>query len=75
MPVHDIHLHVSNDLPIAETAKPALDELRVLARDLLGAFEAQPAIVAEMLAKLPMTYPFSADPEAARMIVKELSAL
>lgn len=74
MPVHDIHLHVSNDLPVAETGKPALDELRMLARDLLGAFQGQPAIVAEMLAKLPMTYPFSADPEAARMIVKELSA-
>lgn len=74
LPLHDIHLHISNDLPVAEGSSMSDDELRSLARRLADAFRDQPAVLANLLAKLPSMEPFSRDPERARRIAQELSA-
>jgi hypothetical protein len=73
LPAHDIHLHISNDLPVAEPEAPALEELRALAERMVAAFADQPAIVRSLLARLPATDPFNRDPEAARRIAEELA--
>jgi hypothetical protein len=74
LPAHDIHLHISNDLPVAEPEVPTFKELRALAERMVAAFADQPAVVRSLLARLPRTDPFNRDPEAARHIAEELSA-
>lgn len=73
LPAHEIHLHISNDLPVAEPDFPTDDELRALATRLIGAFADQPDMVRAMLAGLPATDPFNRNPDAARLIVEEFS--
>jgi hypothetical protein len=74
LPAHDIHLHISNDLPIAEPSLLAYDELRVLAERMVAAFADQPDVVQSLLAHLPATDPFNRNPDVARLIAKDLAA-
>lgn len=74
LPAYDIHLHISNDLPLAEPEVPPYNELRALAERMVAAFADQPPVVRSMLACLPRTDPFSRDPETARRIAEELAA-
>lgn len=74
LPAHEIHLHISNDLPVAEPDLPTEDELRSLAVRLIGAFRDQPDMVRAMLAGLVATDPFNRNPDAARRILKEFTA-
>ncbi len=70
LPVHDIHLHISNDLPIADDG--ADEDLEGLARRIVDAFQDQPEYIERFLRQLPMTDPFSRDPDGARRIVEKL---
>jgi hypothetical protein len=72
LPVHDIHLHISNDLPLAES--PGMDgaDLEALARRMLDAFRDQPDSMRLLLDRLPLTDPFNRDPENARRIAEAL---
>ena len=72
LPVHDIHLHISNDLPVAEIPGMDGDELEALARRMLDAFRDQPDSMQLLLDRLPLTDPFSRDPENARRIAEAL---
>ncbi len=74
IPAHEIHLHISNDLPVAELEVPPFEELRTLAERMVSAFADQPAMVRSLLAHLPTTDPFNRDPDAARRIAKDLAA-
>ena len=73
LPVHEIHLHIANDLPLADAEMPTFDELRLLAGRMVAAFEGQPEVIRSLLARLPMTDPFTRDPDAARRIAEGLS--
>ncbi len=73
LPAHDIHLHISNDLPVAEAEVPSYDDLRTLAERMVAAFADQPPVVRSMLAHLPATDPFNRDPNTARRIAEELA--
>jgi hypothetical protein len=73
LPAHDIHLHISNDLPVTETDLPLPGELLALAKRMVEAFADQPEIARNILAKLPLTSPFDRDPEGARRIAESLS--
>lgn len=72
LPVHDIHLHISNDMPLAEEVQTSDEELELLASRLFSALRDQPESLARLLAELPRTEPFSRDPERARRIVEKL---
>jgi hypothetical protein len=74
IPAHDIHLHISNDLPVAELDVPTYDELRILAERMVAAFADQPAVVQSLLAHLPATDPFNRNPNAAQRIAEDLTA-
>lgn len=74
LPAHEIHLHISNDLPVAEPDLPSYPELRALAERMVAAFADQPAVVRSLLAHLPATDPFNRDPDNARRIAEELAA-
>ena len=74
LPVHDIHLHLSNDLPVAEPTELDGAALESLARRMVGAFKDQPAAVQLLLDRLPMTDPFCRDPQHARRIADGLRA-
>jgi hypothetical protein len=73
LPVHEIHLHLSNDLPLAEDAPIADEELEVLARRMIAAFGDEPEVVRRLLERLPSTDPFSRDPDKARALAMRLS--
>jgi hypothetical protein len=72
LPVHEIHLHIANDLPVVEN--PAFDneDLQALARRMVDAFRDQPEMVSQLLDRLPLTDPFNRDPEYARLIAEAL---
>jgi hypothetical protein len=72
LPIHDIHLHISNDLPVTENPGMDSDELEALARRMLDAFRDQPDSIQLLLDRLPLTDPFSRDPENARRIAEAL---
>jgi hypothetical protein len=73
LPVHEIHLHLSNDLPLAGDAPIADEELEVLANRMIAAFDNDPEVVRRLLERLPSTDPFSRDPEKARALARRLS--
>jgi hypothetical protein len=73
LPAHEIHLHVSNDLPLAVVAKPDNAELEALAGRMIAAFSDQPGTVRALLEKLPVTDPFHLDPDGARRIAEKLA--
>jgi hypothetical protein len=72
LPVHDIYLHISNDLPVTEESGISDVELEALAGRMVDAFRDQPSVVQQILNHLPMTDPFSRDPEGARQIAEKL---
>ena len=72
LPIHDIHIHVSNDLPVAEPRDSNEAELETLARRLVEAFAGSPEIISKLLERLPVTEPFNRAPEAAYRIVERL---
>jgi len=73
VPVHDIYVHVSNDLPIG-SGDPDMSEqeLEGLAARLLDAFSDLPEMKQSVLDKLHLTDPFSRNPEAAQRIAERL---
>lgn len=73
LPAHEIHLHISNDLPVAEPGLPTYGELHSLARSFVAAFADQPAILRPLLVRLPSTDPFNRNPDAARRIAEEFA--
>jgi hypothetical protein len=72
LPVHEIHLHLSNDLPLAEDAPVSDVELETLARRMIAAFADEPDVVRRLLERLPSTDPFSRDPDKARALAERL---
>jgi hypothetical protein len=72
LPIQDIHIHTSNDQPVAEAAVVAENELEELARRMISAFSDQPETVSRLLERLAMTEPFSGDPDAALRIAERL---
>ncbi len=72
LPIHDIHLHISNDLPVVENPEMDRENLQALARRMVDAFEDQPGAGQLLLDRLPLTDPFSRDPEYARQIAEAL---
>jgi hypothetical protein len=72
LPLHDIYLHISNDLPVAELPQPEYDHLEALAQRLLAAFAHDPELQQRVLDRLPVTEPFSADPDTARRLAEAL---
>lgn len=73
IPVHEIHLHIANDLPISDEGGMSAPELESLAQRMLVAFADDPRAVRQLLDRLPFTDPFSRDPDGARRIVEKLS--
>ena len=69
LPAHDIHLHISNDLPVAE---PPHADLATLAGQLAEAFRDDPAARRRVLEQLHLMDPFNRAPELARTIAKGL---
>lgn len=74
LPIHDIHIHTSNDQPVAETGLPDEAELEKIALQIVRAFSDQPTVADRMLMKLPVTEPFNRNPEATRRIMEKLRA-
>lgn len=72
LPLHDIHLHISNDLPVVDHAIPTEGALRALAQRLAAAFEDSAEMRTKLLERLPFTEPFSRNPDVARQIAEEL---
>lgn len=72
LPIQDIHIHTSNDQPVAEPALLDESALEALARRMINAFADEPAIASRLLDKLAVTEPFNRDPAAAKRIVERL---
>lgn len=73
VPVHDIYVHVSNDLPIGSgEAEMTEVELEALATTLLGAFAGVLEMKQAVLEKLHLTDPFSRYPDMAQRIMGKL---
>lgn len=72
LPVHAIHLHMSNDLAVADPEAWDESSLTSLARTILAALEGNPETAARFLERLPVTEPFSREPERARIIAEGL---
>ena len=72
LPIHDIHLHLSNDLPVADAPEISGGEMEALARRMIDAFRDQPEMVAGILSRLPSMEPFSQNPDEARRITEML---
>jgi len=72
LPLHDIHLHLSNDLPVTEESEVTDAELEALARRMIEAFRDQPDQIVTILERLPATEPFSRDPDRARRLAERL---
>ena len=72
IPAHEIHIHISNDQPVA--APPAYDavELEAMLLRLVDAFRDSPEMLRAVLDRLPMTEPFSRDPEKARELADKV---
>lgn len=73
LPVHDIHLHISNDLPVA--GPPPVDpiELEAMLSRMNEAFRDNPDMLRNLRERLPMMEPFSRDPEMARALAVRLA--
>jgi len=69
LPAHEIHLHISNDLPVGEQREEDRD-LDDLARQLVAAFADDPISLRKLLEKLHLMDPFNRAPEKARSIAE-----
>jgi hypothetical protein len=74
LPVHDIHLHISNDLPVSETVSAAADDLEELANQLAAAFADRPDDRKLLLDRLHLIDPFNRAPDTARQIAERLKS-
>lgn len=72
VPIHDIYIHVSNDLPVAEPDAETEADLEALARQLVEAFNDSPEMTTTLLDRLPLMHPFNRLPDAARRIAERL---
>lgn len=74
LPVHEIHLHISNDLPVLDG--PSVEDalLEALARQLMEAFADRPDDRLRLLDGLHLIDPFNRAPEQARRIAEALRA-
>jgi hypothetical protein len=72
LPVHDIHIHVTNDLPVAEPESESEADLEDLAKRLVEAFKSSPEMIPNLLDRLPLMDPFNRFPEMARQIAERL---
>jgi hypothetical protein len=72
LPIHDIHIHTSNDQPVAQPAAPGETEMETMARRIVEVFRDQPEAARRILEKLPVTEPFNRDPETARRVAERL---
>ena len=66
LPSHEIHLHISNDLPVAEQQPVDTAELHAILSRLVEAFKDSPEMLNVLRERLPMMEPFSRNPEQAR---------
>ena len=71
LPIHDIHVHLTNDLPVEETGK--IDNLEAVAIQFLHAFDDDEQTRSRILDTLHLIEPFSREPEHARQIAESLS--
>lgn len=71
LPAYDIHLHISNDLPVSEPAQEER-ELKTLAEQLMAAFKDDPGAQHRLLKNLPFIDPFNRAVEKARSIAEGL---
>jgi len=74
IPIHDIHIHISNDLPVTEPDSPSEEELQVLVDDLLESFKDMPAARSNLIARLNVVEPFNRNQEATQRILGRLHA-
>ena len=75
LPIHDIHIYMANDQPIADTAIPDRASVgKDGATSLLDAFSDQPEVVKRFVESLPVIEPFNRNPEATRRIIESLHA-
>lgn len=74
IPLHEIYVHVSNDLPVAGPQIPNEEELEKIALQIMDAFHDRPTVLSRMLDNLPVTEPFSRNADAARRILERLRA-
>lgn len=72
VPIQDIYIQMTNDLPVAPMPDIEEPELEERARRLVDAFADQPDEVRKILTELHMTAPFNANPEAAKRIAERL---
>jgi hypothetical protein len=72
LPVHEIHLHISNDLPVSDGASIGEAELEALARQLTEAFADRPDDRLRLLDGLHLIDPFNRAPDQARRIAERL---
>lgn len=72
IPVQDIYIQMTNDLPVAPLPELTEAELEHRARRLVDAFADQPDEVRRILRELHMTYPFNANQDSARRIAQKL---
>ncbi len=70
LPIHDIHIHLTNDLPVEDTS--TLDDLDSIAVQFLGAFDDDEETRSKLLDALHLIEPFSREPERARQIAEGL---
>jgi hypothetical protein len=72
IPVQDIYIQMTNDLPVAPLPELEEAELEHRARRLVAAFADQPEELTKILKNLHFTYPFDANPDTARRIAERL---
>lgn len=72
LPIHDIHLHVANDLPVGGESGVTEVDLEQLAQRMVDAFQDRPDMMQRILERLPSTDPFNRDPQMTRRIVEKL---
>jgi hypothetical protein len=72
LPVHDIHVHVANDVRLAEPDDPNEGELEDLARRLFEAMRDDTEARARLASRLPGIEPFNRNPELAKRIAERM---
>lgn len=70
LPIHDIHIHLTNDLPVEESGN--VDDLETVALQFLSVFDEDDETRSKLLNTLHLIEPFSRDPERARQIAEGL---
>lgn len=72
LPVHDIHVHLANDVPVADEARFKEQELEALAQRLVDSMGDDHEARRALIAGLPDIEPFSRDIEMAERIAARL---